>query len=248
VIEIDGFNEAALGFNNAKLGGHPLYPFLPLWASASSGLRPDWEVGEYMHDVREAQNRASSFAEHLRDSGLWRSSLLAHLGLRRILALRGQYAAAYRRLENYLQTGPKDSEHAGPRFESGEAALVDLIATGWEQCSRTLHGICAEHGIDYLHVLQPALHGGSARKPTDSELAHATASSDWIAGVQAVYPRLREAGPRLSAHGVPFFDATTVFDDHPEEVYVDLCHLGQHGNEILAEAIAQAFLERALRR
>jgi len=248
VIEIDGFNEAALGFSNARKGGHPVYPYLAGWASATKGLRPDWDVGEFMHEAHAAQERASSFAESFYGSGLWRSSFLAQLGLARIHALRRDYAAAYKRLEQQLQTGGKDSEATGPAFDKSDDAVIALIVSAWEEGARSLHGLCTERGIDYLHVLQPTLHDEGSKPLTDKERAGGGAEVDWIAGVKAVYPHLREAGARLATRGVPFFDASGVFKDHPEDIYIDVCHFREHGNEILAEAIAQAFLERILRK
>jgi hypothetical protein len=248
VIEIDGFNEAALGFSNARLGGHPLYPWLSGWASAAKGLRPDWDLGERMHETRAAQERASAFAEGLRDSGLWHSSFLAQLGLARIRTLRADYAAAYKRFEKLLQVGSREDGAAGPPFDPAEPNVVGLIVRGWEESALDMHALCAARGIDFLEVLQPTLHDEASKPLTDAERANSGAGAEWIAGVKTVYPHLRESGARLAARGVPFLDATGVFREHPEDVYVDVCHFREHGNEILAEAVAQAFLQSALRR
>ncbi len=97
-------------------------------------------------------------------------------------------------------------------------------------------------------MLQPTLYDPAGKTLTEKEKAGAGAGQAWITGVQSVYPRLREAGARLSAHGIAFFDATAVFNDHAEDIYSDLCHFREHGNEILADAIAQAFLAKALPR
>ncbi|MBK7644267.1 MAG: hypothetical protein IPJ19_14695 [Planctomycetes bacterium] len=244
VIEIDGFNEAALGFHNASLGGHPLYPYLAGWASASKGLRPDWDLGDLMHEVRAAQERASSFAEGLRASIFSHSAFVAHLGLAHIHRLRNDYAEKYKTLERHLQTGSKGGEFMGPAFDREPAALVNLIVRSWEECARDLHGMCAEHGIDYLHVLQPTLHDTGSKTLTEREQAGSSAGEEWIAGVHAVYPRLREAGARLEQRGIAFYDASLVFQEHTEDIYVDLCHFREHGNEIFAEAIAREFLAR----
>jgi hypothetical protein len=248
VIEIDGFNEAALGFSNAKKGGHPVYPYLAGWASATKGLRPDWEVGERMHEVHVTQERASSFAESLRDSGLWRSSFLGQLGLARVRSLRDDYAAAYKRLEQQLQVGPKDSGYTGPHFDASEAAVIETLVTAWATCSREMHGICAAHGIEFLHVLQPTLHDEGSKPLTEKERAGGGAETEWIAGVHAIYPRLREAGKQLAASGVPFLDASGTFQGHTEDIYVDVCHFRERGNELLAEAIARALIEHAQRK
>lgn len=242
VVEIDGFNEAALGFGNARRGGHPVYPHLPGWANATKGLRPDWELGEVMHAVRAAQDRAGDFAEKFLDSGLWRSAFLARLGTARMQGLRRDYAQAYKRLQAHLQTGSKDAEFTGPAFDPADSAIADTIVTSWASCALTMSGDCTAHGIVYLHVLQPTLFDPAGRPPTESEMAKSGTEKEWKEGVKIVYPRLREAGAELQKRGVAFFDATGVFAGHDEDIYIDVCHFRERGNELFADAIAEAFL------
>jgi len=47
----------------------------------------------------------------------------------------------------------------------------------------------------------------------------------------------------LQQRGVAFFDATGIFRDEHEDLYVDVCHLNQHGNDLMAEAIASRALD-----
>jgi hypothetical protein len=103
--------------------------------------------------------------------------------------------------------------------------------------------MCAARGITYLHVLQPALPDPDTKPLTPKEIEGGTADPAWIEGVHLLYPRFRGAGARLRERGIAFLDATGVFRDHPEDVYVDVCHFEEHGNEILADAIAAALLE-----
>jgi len=244
VIEIDGFNEAALGFGNARSGGHPVYPHLAGWARATKGLRPDWDLGEVMHEVRVTQDAASGFARGFLASGLWRSDVLAHLGTARIRSLRGVYSAAYKRFMAHLQAGPADEELNGPPFDRSDDGIADAITTSWTSCALEMSGDCAAHGMQFLHVLQPALYDPGGRPPTANEREKAGGSADWMDGVRAVYPRLREAGQDLVARGVPFLDATGVFRGHDEDIYVDFCHFRERGNDLLADEIAAAFLRR----
>src|SRR5262245_15523075 len=48
VIEIDGVDEAAIGWGNALAGTSPLYPSADVWAELTEGLRFDWEVVELL--------------------------------------------------------------------------------------------------------------------------------------------------------------------------------------------------------
>ena len=251
VIEIDGFNEAALGWTNAQLDANPAYPFLPNWARATNGLELDPKTLEDLHDVRAEQKRASAFGEWFLASGAWRSSFLGHAGSLRLEKLRGDYVAAFKRYTDGLKNRPQRMEVKGPRMEGDEVRTVDEertigeIVRTWRESSVSMHGLCKKRGILYLHVLQPALPDPGTKPLTADEIANGKAEPSWIDGVLKLYPRFREAGGRLASRGIPFFDATGVLVDHPEDVYIDVCHFGEHGNEILAEAIARALLRAA---
>ena len=246
VIDLDGFNEAALGWSNARDGANPLYPSLAHWAKATNGIRADPEMVDRLHDVRELQDRALAFGQAFLGSGLWRSCFLEHVGSLRFESLRRRYVNAYRDLTRYIAGRPKEAETSGPEFPQDDEGIAEMIVRSWTENSISLSGMCDERRIAYLHVLQPTLHDEGSKPLTQKEIDGATADAKWIEGVKKLYPRLREAGSRLSERGVPYFDATQVFHDHPEDVYYDVCHFKEHGNEILAVAVAEA-LAKALR-
>lgn len=242
VIEIDGFNDAALSWTNARSGANPAYPYLPGWAHATNGLRLDWDMTERLHELAAEQDRARAFGEWFVDSGLWRSCFLGHACKSRFERLRRDYVDTFKALLEYLKARPQDFEVKGPRFADDDQAIADAIVAVWEECSRSMHGLCAERDITYLHVMQPALHFEGSKPLTAAEIAGAAGEASWIEGVRRLYPSLRSVGARLAQRGVAFFDATQIFREHPEDIYTDLCHLNQHGRDMLADAIAHALL------
>jgi len=247
VIEIDGFNEAALGWSNRELGANPAYPFLPNWARATNGLEADPGMLEDLHEVVASQKRASAFGERFLASGLWRSSVLGHAGELRLAKLREDYVSAYKRYTEGLKSRPQREEVKGPRIEGDDERTIEMLVRSWEESSISMSALCEQRGILYLHVLQPALPDPGTKPLTAGEIERGQADPSWIEGVQKLYPRLREAGERLAGRGIAFFDATGVLRDHPEDVYTDVCHFGEHGNEILADVIAGALLRAASR-
>lgn len=239
VIDIDGFNEAALGWSNAKSGTNPLYPSLAHWAKATNGVRADPEMVEFLHEVRVTQDRARAFGEGFLASGLWRSCFVEHVGSLRLESLRRAYIRAYGILTTYIVERPKEAETSGPEFPQDDEGIAEMIVRSWMENSISLAGMCQERGIVYFHVLQPTLHDEGSKPLTQKEIDGAGAVPAWIEGVRKLYPRLREAGPKLTERGVAFHDMTRVFQDHPEDVYYDVCHFGELGNEILAVAMAE---------
>jgi hypothetical protein len=240
VVEIDGFNEAALGWNNAKIGTNPLYPSTPHWAKATHGTRSDPEMVEHLHDVRTTQERARKFGEWFLASGWWRSCFLEHVASLRLESLRMNYVRAYQSLMEHLASRPKDAEMRGPRFRTDDEGIEEAVVRFWMETSISMHGMCKERGITYLHVLQPTLRDPGARQPTPKEEELATSDPLWVEGVVRLYPKLRDAGPRLAERGIPFCDASGVFRDRTEDIYYDVCHFKELGNDLLAIRVGEA--------
>jgi hypothetical protein len=167
VIELDGFNEAALAWSNGHSGANPAFPYLPGWGNATNGLRLDWELTERLHRVSQRQDEARSFGEWCLRSNLWRSCVLAHVEKSHLEKLRGAYADAFKEMLAYLKSRPQDLEVKGPRFANEDEAIAHACVSVWEECSRSMHGLCAERGITYLHVLQPTLHDDGSKPLTE---------------------------------------------------------------------------------
>lgn len=243
VIELDGLNEAAEGWINARAGTNPLYPSVPYWANATFGLRPEWSIVEALVDLRVAQDRAADYGRWLLSTPLWRGSFLGHLGLGLFEGLRRRYAAANDRYLEAIREGRHDNGIRGPRFPADDEGRTRTILRGWEEASISMHAMCAAQGILYLHVLQPTLHDKGSKPLTDKEVQNSTVNPDWIVGIAHLYDPMRAAGKELAARGIPFCDATGVFRGHAEDIYVDTCHFKENGNALLAAVVAKSFLE-----
>jgi hypothetical protein len=239
VINIDGFNEAALSWNNGKLGTNPLYPHVPHWAEAGDKMRSEGTTKESLLAVHTSQDRARSFGDGFLRSGVWRSCFLYHAGFIVLDRRRRAYVEAYDRLMDQIQNGPKDRGTQGPPFNAGDMALGHAIALCWMETSTSLHAMCSQRGIPYLHVLQPTLHDEGSKPLTQKEIDGSTLDPNWVEGVHALYPSFRKLGPELRARGIHFFDASGIFRDHPEDIYYDVCHFKEHGNDILGTAIGE---------
>ena len=98
----------------------------------------------------------------------------------------------------------------------------------------------------FPQVLQPNLADPGSKPLSDEERAIAV-NSEWTDCARLGYPLLRGAGLRLLDQGVNHLDASDVFDGIEATIYHDAGHFVPLGNELLAERVAEGFLEVAFR-
>lgn len=246
VINIDGFNEVALGNNNAFRGSNPTFPSFDHWSALTNQAAPDRETVRLAWDGLERQRQILELVSSARRWGAPRSVLASTFVLKRLDALESSAHESFEAYTKRLAARAKRLVLAGPPFEAGTEAAVRSSVRCWEESSRSLRALCEARGIAYLHVLQPTLHDVGSKVLTPREIATGEAPPTWIDGVHVGYPLLREAGARLKAGGEEFLDATRIFADVKDKIYFDNCHFGEAGNRLLAEFIAPELL-RVLR-
>jgi len=245
VVNVDGFNELAIGNQNAvDYGVHPTQPAFFLWGPVASSDSIDREALDLLLDVRAAQVRARDLAGHF-DRGWSRASAAgALLTLDRMEGIRRSFQASRDRYLDWVSTRQAESGAThGPPFEASLDAVLELVVRSWAESSRSLQGLCDARGIQYLHVLQPTLYDEGSKPLTESELATAAAPDSWIEAVRAGYPLLRQEGEHLRASGVRFLDASRLFSGETEPVYLDSCHYNREGRLRLTMAIAAELLD-----
>lgn len=246
IINIDGFNEVALGFSNAKNRVFPLYPNLTAWGylTRSGGVGP--EALDLMLTIRDKQKSAWRTGNTALKYGFHFSGILGSLTQAQLRRIKTDYVNACQRYEALL-TAPLQKHPGvtlrGPAFEDNESSVIDSIVNSWSEASVSIDSMCDVRSIHYLHVLQPTLHDKGSKSLTAEERRKGKAPPFWIVGVHAGYSRLREAGKELIARGVHFSDCSMVFHDVKETIYVDVCHFGHIGLEIFERAVAEAFLK-----
>ena len=242
VINLDGFNEVALPpYSNVPKGVFPFYP--NHWYTRVS-TAPDPElrrlVGEREYLQARRAESARAFQESpLRYSASW-NLVWRWLDQRRRAALARNEAAvvAYEPAERSAQT------HGPPRtYPSDEAMYADLVE-GWRRSSELMDDVCRAQGIEYFHFLQPNQYVPDSKSLTAEEQRIAyVRGSRYEAPVRSGYPGLVAAGRELEAAGVRFTDLTMLFESVTASTYEDsCCHLNALGNELLAQAVADAVL------
>ena len=243
LINLDGFNEAAFAWSNIDGGVNPTYPDFGIWAHQVRDASDDRRGLECLLDILEMQREVTAIADSALRYRLYQSVLLGRMTLARLASrtsraseCRAQYAAA-------LAGNEALKALRGPRVPGQWAAAADAAVRSWGESSRCLQDLCRARSIHYVHALQPTLFDDGSKPLTTSEIATQGDNRAYADGVRALYPRLREAGQTLLAHGVNFHDCSMAFAELREPVYTDHCHFKDLGNEIVAARIAEAFLK-----
>ncbi len=242
VLNLDGFNEVALAFQNVEAGTHPTYPSISSWTPLAKNSMNSPVALRALVAMRSAQERIARIDRLCKR---WYLEQLAITGLFVSARLQSAEAEFHTAQAEYTRLVAENTD----KFLRGPAAPpveqeADRAVQIWEDSSRALHGLLAALGVDYLHVLQPTLHDPGAKPISEQEQRTGKAIKAWIRGVQEGYPRMRAAGKRLQRDGIAFFDASRVFAECEQTLYQDSCHFGAEGNLILARALLPELIRR----
>jgi hypothetical protein len=239
VILIDGFNEVAgapLEYENTGL--FPLYP--SRWVLRVANLDADTKMRLLIGEIAYRKEERARWADRLLHSRALHSRTVALLWAfydghtDATLAARRQDLARRRsgQAEEFVATGPRYRD---------EGRLYDDLVTAWAAGSLGMHAVAREHGFRFFHFLQPNQHVRGSKPLAPEEVEILRGGEVYAPHVERGYPLLRAKGDELRRRGVAFADLTEVFAELPEPIYVDnCCHVGPHGNELLADAMAAA--------
>lgn len=240
VVNLDGFNEYDLVFDNAEEGKNPWYPYKRLWSSPVGELR-DMRAGAYAWEMIELQQKREHAAAFLHATPFGRSYVLTFLWrawdrgqLTHMESLRVQ-------IEEQQSQAAYNLAADGPEFDDDPDVLMRKSADLWSKSSKLMYEIAQSEGMQYIHFLQPNQYvPGSKPQMGATETRIAMGEPRHTAVIPQIYPLFIEAGNRLRTQGINFIDLTQIFANTAEQVYRDLdTHVSPLGNEILSGEIVQ---------
>lgn len=252
VVEIDGYNELVFGAKNAEQGYHPLFPsrfHMDALVQLASG-NPSDELVLARAEIVRSRRRAADWRRRAK-APLLRSSELAR-ALCGVGIVRQLRRAALREAELQAQEAapPEQALVAAlpdPCLEAGDC--TELVVELWARASLAMASLAEAHGLAYLHVLQPNQYVPGAKTFTGEERALLRPDDAWARAARRGYPRLIERGRRLRDQGIAFVDATGLFRDVSDTLYVDdCCHVDARGNRMIAGAVAEGLAELLAKR
>lgn len=246
VINLDGFNEAALAASQVPQG---VFPFFPRGWPERLGEAGDPEfsrrVGRVLYLEAATGRWASRFSGPLTRHSVFLTTVWRALDHRLGMEL-GQARVELDAYKPQVPAERRDYGAVGPRRVYKD--LADLhrdLAEFWRQSSLQMHRLCAANGIRYFHFLQPNQYLQGSKPMNEAERKVALwPGSGYEQDVSAVYPLMRAAGRDLAARGVAFDDLTQIFSGVAEPRYVDqCCHVDREGYRLLGRAMGARIAE-----
>lgn len=121
-------------------------------------------------------------------------------------------------------------ERSRNRHHSPSTPASRGVAEAYDANMAVLRGISREFNFQHMAFLQPVLLEGS-KPPSLFERDVVERAGNLGAAYKLNYPQLR----KLNVH-----DISSVFEAVREDLYIDFCHLGAKGNEIVAREILKS--------
>jgi len=247
VVNIDGFNEVALGNLNDQHGWDPSMPSVmhldPLVNLVDqSTMTPEKldALGAIQHD----RQRLNWLAGWINTTRLASVDVAAEQYYAIVLR---RYQASLARFGD-LPSNPSRTSliRVTPRTRPLEgAALFDEIAQEWMTASSLMYDMLAARRVPYVHVLQPNQYHTTRTFGPDEAKVALNPDSPFKQGSEAGYPALvRAVAAGAGEARTSVLDATHLFDREPSPMYIDdCCHYTLKGYSMLADFIAAAVLE-----
>ena len=239
VVDIDGFNEVALGGINDRYGwdvSMPSHEHLdPLINIVNQATLTPAKL-ELLFRIKRDEQRLNAIA---RRGNRTRLASVDFVLRRYYIYLHSRYQ---RELVDFdaLPSNPPSSSviHVTPRVKprAGDTVFED-IAANWRASSLLMRDLLDARGIRYVHVLQPNQYYSTRAFSEQERKVAFNDASPFKEGAQRGYVYLEKALEPGALNAVHLFDAERA------PVYIDdCCHYTVTGNELLADVVARAVL------
>lgn len=244
IVNIDGFNEVALGGTDAEAGYHPVFPtrmhFLPLFEFAN-GIALSSSIEKAADIIREKKD-AEKLKKMVQNSWLNKSEFAKAFMGALVLKHLKKSAAIEKSLQEKVATGSlADNLISSLPDECLDATKPcwSLIADIWARSSLSMNALALHIDALYLNILQPNQYIKGSKILSNEELEHAYFPEDqWSRYAVTGYPYLQDRSNLLKAKKVAFYDLTDIFSKTSNTIYIDrCCHFNQKGYQILIKTI-----------
>ncbi|MCT7988843.1 hypothetical protein [Laspinema olomoucense] len=249
VINIDGFNEVALSHlnyqENIALSMPSVQHLLPLRDVASNNLGVD----ELSAIAKIVENREELIQrqESLQESKLASTYLFRVVSTQAAARKYQENLMAFEKIRGQKQQNPEQDfilKIENPQEVVDVDTAFKKMAELWGNSSRLMKQSLENQNSLYFHFIQPNQYYPTGRSFSEDERKLAIIENHpYQGGVQKGYPALLQTIEQLKTENIPIFNATKIFDNVNEIVYIDsCCHYNQTGNQVFTTYIADSIV------
>ncbi len=130
--------------------------------------------------------------------------------------------------------GTRDkSVHATDNAIENKEELAEEVIDAYSHNIRMIHALEKEYGFKAYFFWQPCLYTKKHLSETEENLSEQQLEIAQLYNLEVNHSHLK-----LNAD-TSFKDISNIFDDYNETMFIDWCHLGENGNEIVANKIGE---------
>ena len=248
VVNLDGFNDVAIGYSNHYHRVHPIFPSAAIMWGIGNTLDAGRRTSDFYRtaadllDARLAITRNSEAANASR-YGLAYLSRKAAISfyLRQKATAEKRYVRAFNDNDNLeriktlmgidLPVNEKD-DGAGMAFDI------------WLKSDEAMAALSKSIGARYVHVIQPNQYFSKKKfSPEEAKIALSAPPNDPVRnGAERGYAMFEKQAGLIAKRGI--VSGVALFDDQSDPMYVDnCCHYSKAGENILANFVADRVVQ-----
>lgn len=244
-INVDGFNEFALGYENYRSDVDPSLPAGMIMGPLALEMQQANSSPEYYELAYRASSAHATSVQHDREAGDARTGIAFAYHTVLSAVHRATEASVLPRYQELLRESREwaaqkrsigiDRPAPGPAETSTER-----LFSIWLDSDRQMRLLLQGNHVPYLHVVQPNQYFTQHKFSADEAKIALSLPADHShrLGVQAGYPLLAQRARQLTSEGIVF--SLDLFDNQTEAMYIDnCCHYTKAGETLFADFIAQ---------
>lgn len=231
IINIDGFNEAALSYvTNYKNGVSSFYPWNWYLNSQRTLNRDILNEIKNIESIKKLQAFSLMIPWHL---GSWLYDATLKINRYRQIELTRKLEEV---AKSYQTKGPE------PYMKQSDNHEVEEILSNWQNSALQMDMLAKMNNIVYLEFLHPNQYVPNSKPFTLIEKQkYINWNHPYAIAAKNIYPRIIAKTQYLKENGIAIYDLTQVFSQSYETLYLDdCCHYIKKGYSLLTSPIVEA--------
>jgi hypothetical protein len=242
VVNLDGYNDVAIGYSNHYYRIHPIFPSAAIMWGIGNTLEAEHRSGDSYRtaadliESRLAISRGTDIAPASRSglTYLYRKAVISFY-LRQKASAEARYVGAINSRQNVDRT----TYLMGLDLPVDEKADATKMAFDiWLKSDEAMAALSKSVNAKYVHVIQPnQYHTKRKFSPEEAKIALGAPNDPMRVGGERGYAMLEKNADVMAKHGI--VSGISILDEAPGIMYFDnCCHYSTAGETILANFVA----------